>query len=221
VGETGVFNQLFASMNDVLDEIKRQYPAAHGEERKELEEQLVVLKTMSDNCIEQWLQFEEKLEQLITILEPAGFEKSASYPMPTQSPIHEDSNSFLRGQGYYQLWMYDHAIREFEAAVEDHPDHLLSRLYLALGRLRKGDHVEAYRHFQLLISLSDNPKVKAIAYNAMGCIQARNKHVEKAQQYFEMAYQADPSFMQPLMNMSLTIQEEERLLSESGLLNLH
>jgi tetratricopeptide (TPR) repeat protein len=222
VGETGVFKQLFATMNDVLDEIIRQYPAAQGAKKKELEEQVHVLKNMSDSCIEQWLNFEEKMEQWTEhssgtdiagpiIKQPSITEPSASAPLPM-------SNAFVRGQGYYQLFMYDQAIQEFEAAVEAQPDFLLARLYLALGHMRKGDYVEAYRQFQLLISLTENKKVKAISFNAMGCIQAKNRNVEKAQEYFQMAYKADPSFLEPLMNMSLTLQEEEKLLFESGLM---
>jgi tetratricopeptide (TPR) repeat protein len=219
VGETGVFNQLFATMNDVLDEIIRQYPAAQGAKKKELEEQVSVLKNMSDSCIEQWLHFEEKMEQLTeqadVTSKPVSFKQPAILETSSPPPM---SNAFVRGQGYYQLLMYDQAIHEFEAAVEAQPDFLLARLYLALGHMRRGNYVEAYRQFQLLTSLTENKKVKAISYNAMGCIQAKNRNVEKAQEYFQMAYQADPSFLEPLMNMSLTLQEEERLLFESGLM---
>lgn len=227
-----MFNQLFATMNDVLDDILKEYPEAKGAKKQELEQQIGVLKAMSDSCIEQWLLFEERLEQAahaagLPLAWPGISPPASAGPPPKQSPLAALpayaanpplSDAFRRGQGFYQLMMYEEAIREFARAVEVQPDFLLARLYLALGFLRKGDFAEAYRHFQLLTSLTDHHKMKAISYNAMGCIQAKNKNVEKAQHYFQLAVKADPSFTEPWVNMNLTLQEEEKLLSDSGLI---
>jgi tetratricopeptide (TPR) repeat protein len=192
-----MFKHVFSTMNEVLDEILKEYPKSVGEEKAALEEQLQVLKAMSDEFIESWLLFEEKLGKIY-----------GPQPSTTQNLHNElldldvsgkETSEFLRGQGYYKLFMYDQAIDEFENLVRIQPDFLLARIYLAMGYLRKGDMEEAYRHFQFLLPLTDNTKMKAISYNAMGCIQVKNHNMEKAYEYFKKAYHHDPASMEPFL----------------------
>lgn len=56
---------------------------------------------------------------------------------------------------------------------------------------------EAKRHFQLLAPLVDNAQMKAITYNALGCIQFSSKHLSTSKK----AYSADPSIVEPLLNL--------------------
>jgi tetratricopeptide (TPR) repeat protein len=196
-----MFKHLFSTMHEVLDRIAQEYPTATGLKKEQLEEQLQVLKAMSDEFIEAWLCFEEKM---------GGFYSAAQL---NSDMLHNNlldlevagkqSEEFLRGQGYYKLLMYDQAIQEFEKLLKLQPDFLLARVYLAMGYLRKGDYGEAYRHFQFLLPLTENAKMKAISYNAMGCIQVQNQNLDKAYEYFKKAYHTDPSCMDPLMNQPL------------------
>ncbi|MEW9698950.1 tetratricopeptide repeat protein [Paenibacillus sp. SI8] len=194
-----MFKHLFSTMNEVLEEIQKEYPSSDGDKKAELDEQLQVLKTMSDEFIEAWLLFEEKLGKFY-----------GGVPISTQTLHNElldldvsgkQTEEFLRGQGYYKLTMYEQAIHEFEALIQRQPDLLLARVYLAMGYLRKGEYGEAYRHFQFLLPLTDNTKMKAISYNAMGCIQIQNQNMEKAFEYFQKAYHTDPACMEPLINL--------------------
>jgi tetratricopeptide (TPR) repeat protein len=192
-----MFKHLFVTMNEILDEIIKEYPSMSGKEKDELEEQLQVLKTMSDECIDSWLLFEEKMGKFY-----------GNSPVSTKH-LHKElldldvpgkmSSEFVRGQGYYKLFMYDQAIKEFEILVEFQPEFLLARIYLAMGYLRKGDYGEAYRHFQFLLPLTEDTKMKAISYNAMGCIQVQNHNLEKAFEYFQKAFNTDPSCMEPFI----------------------
>jgi tetratricopeptide (TPR) repeat protein len=194
-----MFKHLFSTMNEVLDDIQKEYPNSAGEHKEALEEQLQVLKAMSDEFIESWLLFEERLGKLY-----------GTAPQDAQA-LHEElleldvtskqEPEFLRGQGYYKLFMYEQAIPEFEALTKRQPDCLLARIYLAMAYLRKGDFSESYRHFQFLLPLTENTKMKAISYNAMGCIQVQNHNMEKAMEYFKKAYHVDPTCMEPLINM--------------------
>ena len=105
------------------------------------------------------------------------------------------------GKDITSLYMYDQAIKEFEVLIQRQPDFLLARVYLAMGHLRKGEFGEAYQHFKFLLPLTENSKMKAISYNAMGCIQVQNQNLEKAFEYFQKAYHTDPSCMEPLINL--------------------
>ncbi|MBP1994769.1 tetratricopeptide repeat protein [Paenibacillus eucommiae] len=186
-----MFKHVFSTMNEALDEILREYPASFGDKKQALEEQLQVLRSMSDEFIESWLLFEERLGNLSS----GGVQEGTQH-------LHEElleldisgkqTAEFLMGQGYYKLFMYDQAIDQFEKLVRLQPDFLLARIYLAMGYLRKGDMGESYRHFQFLLPLTENTKMKAISYNAMGCIQAQNQNLEKAYEYFQKALSMDP-----------------------------
>ncbi|WP_282935600.1 hypothetical protein [Paenibacillus sp. RC67] len=202
-----MFKHLFASMNEMLDEISAQFAAATGSRKKELQEKLRVLKAMSDTFIEEWLLFEEKLALFHQQHQQAA---SASNSMDPELG-DKRSDEFIRGQGFYKLLMYDEAIREFTAMIRKYPDFTLARIYLAMSYLRKGDIVESYSHFQFTSQLTDNNQIRAISYNAMGCIQAQHRNLDKAFEYFNLAFQTDPSSVQPLVDMGLCSERKGQL----------
>ncbi|GAA3405087.1 hypothetical protein ACFFNY_28260 [Paenibacillus hodogayensis] len=216
-----MLKQLFATMNDALEDIVRLYPTADVQGKQDLHKKLDVLKSMSDSFIEHWLHFEEKLSRFLESMPQAdngeqaipgetAVPNAASEAAPAQEPsleLDEASETFKKGQGYFQLLMYDNAIREFAKAVEQQPDFLLARLYLAMGHMRLGNDVEAYRHFRLITSMTEQHQMKAISYNAMGCIQAKNANMEQAQQLFKLAYTADPSSVEPMINMGICMSQ--------------
>jgi tetratricopeptide (TPR) repeat protein len=179
-----MFKQLFAVMNEILDEIITDYPTAVGEHKNQLAENLNVLKDMSDKYIEEWLAFEEKLGKLY-----------GKHPLTEKKmePEEYHSEAYGKGQGYFKLSMFEHAVQEFEKVVEHQPDFSLARLFMALCYYQMGSQDEAYRHFQWITSLSEDLKIKAICYHNMGCIQAKMQNMDKASEYFEMAYETDPS----------------------------
>ncbi|WP_058301632.1 tetratricopeptide repeat protein [Gorillibacterium timonense] len=189
-----MFKDLFATMNDVLDGILTDYPDADEEKTVELAEQLQMLKSMSDNCLEEWLRFEERLADCRSKLVPAPELVSSTDAEGEKPPASEH---FTRGQGYYKLYMFPEAVNEFDKLVKEHPDFVLGRVYLAMGYLRLGELAEAYRHFQLLVPLTKSTKLKAISYNAMGCIQVHNQNMDQAYDFFKMADMTDSSFMEP------------------------
>jgi tetratricopeptide (TPR) repeat protein len=199
-----MFKHLFETMNEVLDEVSKQYPHANKAQRNKLDEQLQVLKTMSDEFIENWLAFEEKLRMFYMTKSQAYHNanqtkshapKAISDPTFDYDGLEVQSIEFDRGQGYYKLCMFDEAIHHFETVIKANPDSMLARTYLAMGHLRKGDYLEAARQFQFIIPLTDNAKIKAISYNIMGCIQYEKRNMEKAVEYFTKAYHFDPTVM--------------------------
>lgn len=199
-----MFKHLFETMNEVLGEVAKQYPHANKAQRVKLDEQLQVLKTMSDEFIENWLGFEEKLRAFYSDKpeEEHGDQPTKSHAKKLSPHYISDAGAptsksieFDKGQGYYKLCMYDNAIREFEAVIKMNPDFMLARAYLAMSFMRKADYSEASRHFQFIIPLTDNAKIKAISYNIMGCIQYEKRNMDKAVEYFNKAYHFDPTVM--------------------------
>jgi tetratricopeptide (TPR) repeat protein len=192
-----VFKEIFATMNDVLDEIIAEYPEASKDKAAQLDQQLLLLKTMNDNCLEEWMKFEERLSRLEKKLPLSAGSKPLPLPEPPSFGKAPFSEHFVKGQGYYKLYMFRQAVAEFTEVVRKYPDFVLGRVYLAMGFLRLGDMGEAYRQFQLLVPLTDNTKLKAISYSAMGCIQLHHHNMEKAFDYFKLADLTDSSCMEP------------------------
>jgi tetratricopeptide (TPR) repeat protein len=209
-----MLQHIFAVMNEALDDIIRQYPKADPAQRQELDKEANVLKEMSDQFIEHWLKFEEKLARLheFNHFDPAapqssslpeevaeleGFEQPFDDfpPFGMHQGMHpgKETEPFAKGQGYYKLQMFPEAVKEFNLLLEQYPDFVLARVYLAMGYLRMGESAEAYQHFQFLLPLTNDGKMKAISYNAMGCIQARRENMEKARELFRLAYLTDPA----------------------------
>lgn len=229
-----MFKHLFAAMHESLDQIAARYPIASPGEKKELDRQMSALKTMSDDCVEEWLQFEEKMAAVLALptvpkekepMPPAAAASAAasSAPLATPDPLAhaiqpaeqqpteppmpqhhgpqppadtEDRDVFERGQGYYKLAMFDRAAKHFALLARKHPDNMVVRIHLAMCHLRLGDYAESYRLLQFVLPLTDNHKIKAIGYKAMGCIQARNQNLDKAMEYFRKAYRSDPDGME-------------------------
>jgi tetratricopeptide (TPR) repeat protein len=199
-----MFKHLFASMNEMLDEVMSQYSSAKGSTKRELHEKLRAIKTMSDECIEEWLLLEEKLGQFmnannITLGGPGAY---AFDPLDPEV-AGKRSDLFVRGQGYYKLHMFEEAIEQFETLIQREPHFTLGRIYLAMAYLKKGDAEESYSQFQFLSQLTENLQMKAISYNAMGCIQAQNQNMDKACEYFNLAYRTDPSSVEPLIELGM------------------
>jgi tetratricopeptide (TPR) repeat protein len=201
-----MFKHLFATMNEMLDEVVEQYVKASEPEMNDVQEKLHTLKSLSDTCIEEWLLFEEKL---------AGFyqlynQKSSSNILDVELD-GKRSDEFVKGQGYYKLFMYDEAIRAFSHIVARQPDFTLGRIYLAMSLLRKGDTSESFHQFRFLSRLTENKQIKAISYNALGCIQIIHHNMDKALEYFTLAHETDPYSVNPLMEMGLCSEQKGQL----------
>jgi tetratricopeptide (TPR) repeat protein len=204
-----MFKQLFAAMNETLDEIIGEYPNASPSERRELDGQLEALRSMSENCLEEWLRFEDRLGEVnpkedspkqgpmkgMTVVMPLSL-------MEPKTALPEAcAEIFAKGQGYYKLYMFEQAIRLFKELVRKQPDFLLARVYLAMAYLRLGDHMEACRQFHFILPLTEDKKLRAITYNALGCIHVMNRNLEKACEYFKLAYSDDPDSIEPVLGV--------------------
>ncbi|GIQ67592.1 hypothetical protein DUZ99_11005 [Xylanibacillus composti] len=207
-----MFKHMFAVMNEMLDHIIANLDQAKGNERQELLDQLAVLKSMSDTCIEEWLLFEEKMG----VLHPKPATALVDAPSPALGDSQAWREAYERGHGFLKLLMFEQSIEQFEEAVRLQPDFLPARFYLALCYMQHGDTGEAYRHFQFIIQLSGDSRLKAVAYNAMGCIQVKKRNLEKAVELFMLAHEQDPDLDDPIRNMQVLTGETGSLQMGSG-----
>jgi tetratricopeptide (TPR) repeat protein len=202
-----MIRQWFLTMNEMLDDLIVRYPHASGEEMTRMLEQWNMLKSLSDDIIESWLQFEDKMASFRDLQQQGTV-------VPDEPQTFLDP--FIKGQGYFKLQMFAKATEKLQEAVTVYPDFIAARLFLAMSLMHLQDWNEAQRHFQLIVAVTEENKLQAIAYNALGCIQAVHAHLEKAQSYFRKALEADPSFKDPQRNLESCRQGAGQLQLQFG-----
>ncbi|WP_028610570.1 tetratricopeptide repeat protein [Paenibacillus harenae] len=225
-----MFQHMFASMNEMLDQIMGQYEKAGAQEKKQYEEQLNELKKVSDTFIEQWLEFEEKFADFkerqanpdLSEVPEIMASPSTDMKLPVIAAVScnaadleipdEAAEIISKGQGYYKLFMFRQAALQFQTVIVQSPECNLARLFLGMTHMHLQNWNEAQRHFQLLIALTDFPKWLAMGYNALGCIQAVHMNLAQAEQLFKKAYDVCPSFKDALNNLK-SCQETPQQLS--------
>ncbi|WP_027093611.1 hypothetical protein [Cohnella thermotolerans] len=199
-----MIEQWFAAMNDTLDDLLRRYPYASDEEKNELDERWNVLKSLSDVIIEAWLQFEDKMAAYRDL-------KQEAETGPAPGGAEELVGPYVKGLGYFKLQMYREGAVYFEQTLMQEPELNIARLFLAMCRMHLEQFLEAQRHFQFIAALTEDVKLRAISYNALGCIQAVYANLKQAERYFRMAMETDPSFEDPRRNLETCQSRSGRL----------
>ncbi|MCM3783977.1 hypothetical protein M3231_13430 [Neobacillus mesonae] len=208
-----MFQHLFAEMNQSLDEIAKYYTAAPAEKKQEMLQRWNLLKKMSDGIIDEWMSFEEKMARI----RESGIFRGTD---PFTSIPELSLPSFVKGQGYFKLLMYNHAAEEFNRVVEMYPESLLSRLYLAMCHLHLEEMNIAASELNRILLSSDQPRLKAMAYNALGCVHAKQMELKQALSCFALALQHDPSLPEPLYNLEACRKKNGQLQYGTQLLAL-
>jgi len=202
-----MIQQWFATMNDVLDDLILRYPQASAEEKIAYRQQWDMLKTLSDDIIELWLQFEDKM----------GFFRDLQRQSENVVQVPRRMlGSFVKGQGYFKLQMFKQATEQLQQAIDADPDFLCARLFLAMSLMHLKNWNEAQRHFQWIAATTDEKRLQAIAFNALGCIQAVYAHLDKAQSYFHKAMETDPGFADPKLNLQSVQQGNSHIQLQFG-----
>ncbi|THF78413.1 hypothetical protein [Cohnella fermenti] len=231
-----MIQQWFAALNDTLDDLIRRYPEASPEQKNELEQQWDVLKALSDDIIESWLQFEDKMAIYRDMRHPHPSPPAPSAAQSTQTapsahagkaapaactdPDHPMWVPYSKGQGYFQLHMFREGACQFEETLKLEPEFHAARLFLAMCRMHLGEFEDAQRHFQWIAAVSEQPKLQAIAWNALGCVQAVYANLVQAQSYFQRAAEADPSFEDPRRNLESCRNRSGQLQLQFGSLEM-
>ncbi|WP_106767933.1 tetratricopeptide repeat protein [Paenibacillus faecalis] len=208
-----MFQHVFDEMNNMLDEIVKHYPSAHGPKKQALVHNWNMLKSMSEGIIDEWLRFEEKMA-----IFREGAAASPVFP-PTEFPEMQ-LDAFIRGQGYYKLLMFSPALTHFQAAAAIYPESLLIRLYTAMTHLHLGETVEASGYLLSILPLADDARLQAMIFNALGCIQFINGRADQAREYFTRAIQTDPTLPDPLINLEVCHKNCGELQYGSPLISL-
>lgn len=203
-----LLSHYFASLKDRLNQMEKTFPLLNEEQRFVLYEEVLVMREISDQVVEDWLQFEEKLAVIQRMFEinseevggnQSALPKQNELVLPRHLAFH-----FLKGKGYFELSMYEEAVKSFSHIIRQDPDLELARLYLAFGFLMSRRLEVAYRQFQLLAETTAYAVFAAVAYNAMGVISVLEGRGDQGLQWFERALKVYPDLKEARFNQVLT-----------------
>jgi tetratricopeptide (TPR) repeat protein len=110
---------------------------------------------------------------------------------------------YRKGEGFYQLRLYQDARQCFAELVKESPDWESGRLYYAYSLLFSEAREEALREFRLLSRSAQSPVVAAISYNAIGCMLAEERQWLEAAQAFKAALEHHPGQREARFNLAL------------------
>ncbi|MCL6602346.1 MAG: hypothetical protein K6T94_05660 [Paenibacillus sp.] len=212
-----MFQHLFAEMNEMLREIIIEYPTSTGARRDELLCKYNLLRRLSDDVMDEWLAFAEKMNNFN---QGNDLNLEQEEEPPQRETPELSMESFVRGQGYYKLLMYPQCIEQFTTVISRYPDSLSGRLYLAMSYLHQGEGDAAWDHLEHMITLVRNKKLKAMVYNAMGCIRASQERFIEARELFSLSLQHDPSLPEPNVNLEVCRSKGGELQYGSQLVSL-
>jgi tetratricopeptide (TPR) repeat protein len=203
-----LISQYFSALKNRLESIEKMYHHLAGEEKMELYKEVLAFRQLSDQVVEDWLQFEEKLAFVQQLFENGQETKGTGDPQLQENEVllpRHLTFQFLQGKGYFELSMYDEAVKSFSHIIHQEPDTELARLYLAFGFLMLRRFEVAYRQFQLLAETTSYPIFASVAYNEMGVISVLEGKPDQGIAWFQKALEIFPGLSEARFNEILTL----------------
>ncbi|SFS95104.1 tetratricopeptide repeat protein [Marininema halotolerans] len=179
-----MFQQWLEQLTKELGEIGESYPHAPEPDRSRLKEEFKEIQLICENVLEGWITLEEQMALM-----------AKKYPELATESAQEDIGeefwleghvvrSFRQGQGYYQLKMFGEAKPYFNRVVQEAPDFLLGRVYLALSYFQQQNWEEASKEFYLVTKTAEHSRFVSFAYHMLGCIHVQKGEDELAVRQF-------------------------------------
>ncbi|MBS4007787.1 MAG: tetratricopeptide repeat protein [Clostridium sp.] len=218
------FTQIFAALQGVEEELENI--GENQEKRQDCLKHLLELRKRMDHCVELWLRFEEKINEIQerfdfllpdelpesflqayakalpeNMLTPVSLDRGVGQPLLLHFDNEACIRSFRRGLGFLELAMMDEAIEEFEAVIEHEPDLLLAHLCLGVAYAERKMADEAMRELRLVQALTGDPQTHAIVHNALGNVYADGEQYELALEEFSKVIELDAEFSVARFNL--------------------
>jgi tetratricopeptide (TPR) repeat protein len=192
--------ELFNEMNQKLEDLNKGLVMENLDEDSTVQE-VEQLKAQSEEIVEEWLKFEEKLgyflRQKMNKIEQsshpfsaqdyeASYKKIVKFDEKEEDEKTQDlSPEWQRGKAMYDLLMFDHAIPYLEKAAKAEPDYEPAKLYLGQSYLATQQWEKARYYLHFLTETSQNKDVLNLSLHALACLEGLANHYEKSIYFFE------------------------------------
>lgn len=217
-----------------LKRIERELAQADEDRKKDVIRELANLRRQADEWMEHWLVLEDQIASLCEQHridldseeavkekpvsknqggepeEPFSDETTIVWRLPPHLERDRVVRAFRRGVGFFELWMYNEAVRELEEVVRAAGDFPVARLYLAWSHLAGGRDEEAERHLQFLLSTEGSPWIVAAAHHARAQVLAGRRQWKEAADELVRAVEARPDEADLHFNLGVALFQSDR-----------
>lgn len=218
------FGQLFRAVEKIEQQLAQTNDAG---ERQRLTAELIALRNLCDTFVEKWLAFEERIACLgetydlsldgglpaaeIHDLHTSWAEwteklqegNGALPPVWPDHPTEEMARAFRRGIGFYDLYLFQEAIGEFEKVIQLDSDFVIARIYLALGYLARKEYEQAVRHLRLASLSAQGPLLRAAVHTIFAHVYANLGEYGQAAEEFSRVVELAPDDRDALFNLAV------------------
>lgn len=149
-----------------------------------------------------WLSFAEKEKQTKTQLKETALPETNLFEQ-----LNEETaiTSFRRGLGFWDLAMLEEAIKEFQRVIQYEPNFLIGHLFMGLACTQKGEFDRAIKELRLVLALSGEPFLRALAYNTLGSLYAAQEKYAVALDNFKKASLEKEDLEETYFNQGATL----------------
>jgi tetratricopeptide (TPR) repeat protein len=195
--------QLFDEMNQKLENLNKSLLMDNMKnmDQESTNQEVEQLKAQSEEIVEEWLKFEEKLgyylrqkmnkkeQKAKATFNVQDYEALYKKLVNLEGGEEEDNKVYSlewqKGKALYDLLMFDHAIPFLEKAVLADPDNEPAKLYLGQSFLAIQQWEKARYHLQFLMETSQHTDILPLSLHALACVEGLNKNYDKAIYFFE------------------------------------
>jgi tetratricopeptide (TPR) repeat protein len=192
---------LFEVLNQSIERLEQLLPAAKPQEREEAMQIFQSLHEVSEEILERWMQFIERLEQteqcFINMLHQSD-SPVTEYAGADHLPKSPDSLV-----GYFDLQLYQPGLQLLQTLVSDKPQMGRMRLVLAYYLYHRHHVEEALLEAKQAVDLTDDKRIKAYAYNLIGNIWMEKENHETALSSFKKAIRSDRNCREAWLNQAV------------------
>lgn len=215
-----LIQEVFRSLQERIEQIGKTYADADAEQREELDTEIAHIRQLVDAMEKQCGALRKELDNVKKTENEDDLQPSdvlATIGTLTKETEYE----FRRGQGYFDLFLFDHAQEEFESIVRHDPDLEVARLYLAYAHLFCDKDAESQRQFHILKETTEHPALLAMASHGLGYLTAKGRNYDQAVQHFKEAIQLFPYIPDTSFNLALIHYLNEDYTEACQLLESH
>ncbi|HHX86609.1 MAG TPA: tetratricopeptide repeat protein [Firmicutes bacterium] len=219
---TAIFEALSSIEQDLSGEIT-------DSQRQEIIKTLISLRNTMDKCVQYWIKFEERVNQIqerFSISLPDSFPPSFMEDIPSLDyqeranttedaqeivSLHEEDEflsltgegaitSFRKAMGFWGLAMVAEATREFKNVTCQQPNFILGHFCLGVACAQLGQTEEAFKELKLVLALEKDHFIRGMALNTLGVVLAAKEQYQQALPYFVKSSEEEPNLVEPWFN---------------------
>ena len=209
-----MIQQLFSYMHQTLHELQQDFQSSiNMDQELGLLEKYLTIKEMIEDISDELSHVKTKLKEFerengLELPDPVKSANPANLKGEEEEEVvieldEDDFLDFQKGIGFFDLWMYDHAIVHLEKVMDKYPDFNLARLYTAMTYFQKGDLNTTKQQLKILFHYTEDKDLLSLGHNLLGMTYGKDGLNEQAIEEFQQAIENRKDWDEPQFNLAM------------------